>query len=280
MAAMAGLAGISGSKVQAACRPGRSHIGEAHAVNSQTNAVIGLNAPAGSRSRAGDPRFYIAAAVAAALLVFAGFERTYYLRGLFGAPALPWLLHLHGAVMTSWFVLFFTQTCLIAAHRVTWHRWLGICGVVLAGLVVIVDAQTLLHAAARGVHDPAESFFIAILCIGLVTLAVFALLLGTAIALRRRSDYHKRLMLLATLSLLGAGLSRLPLDFIQSDFLTVSTLLTDLCVLAAVVIDSIRNQRLHPAFAWGTLLIVASTWLALIGGQTRPWVEFATWLVT
>jgi hypothetical protein len=48
-----------------------------------------------------------------------GFARTYYLKGLFGTPALPGLLvHLHGIVMTSWVVLFVTQVWLVAARAV------------------------------------------------------------------------------------------------------------------------------------------------------------------
>jgi len=59
-------------------------------------------------------RFYLSIAVASTLLVFAGFARTYYLRRVFGFPALPGFLHLHGLVMSLWFVLFF---CAGLAHH-------------------------------------------------------------------------------------------------------------------------------------------------------------------
>ncbi len=74
-------------------------------------------APASSR-RSADHHFFAWASLAAFAVVFAGFARTYYLRSLFGGSSLPWLLHLHGALMTSWFALFFVQTYLIASHRV------------------------------------------------------------------------------------------------------------------------------------------------------------------
>jgi hypothetical protein len=55
-----------------------------------------------------DRRFYAGMSGLALCVVLVGFARTYYLKGLFGAPSLPLLLHVHGAVMTTWFVLFVT----------------------------------------------------------------------------------------------------------------------------------------------------------------------------
>ncbi len=76
--------------------------------------------------------YFTWAAIVAMLLVFAGFARTYYLKTFFATPALPTLLHLHGAILTLWFVLFFVQVRLVAAHRVDLHRLLGTFGAVLA----------------------------------------------------------------------------------------------------------------------------------------------------
>ena len=78
--------------------------------------------------------FYTWVAVGTFLIIFAGFARTYYLKILFGTPALPLLLHLHGLIFTLWFALFFIQARLIARHRVDLHRRLGIFGAVLARL--------------------------------------------------------------------------------------------------------------------------------------------------
>lgn len=93
------------------------------------------------KSRGG---FYTWVAVAAALIVFAGFARTYYLKGLFGTRSLPLLLHIHGSVMTLWFVLFLLQVRLVAAHRTDLHRRLGILGAFWALLVVVVGTTTII----------------------------------------------------------------------------------------------------------------------------------------
>ena len=39
------------------------------------------------------------------------------------------------------------------------------------------------------------------------------MLVGAAMLLRRRRDYHKRLMLLSCMSMIGPGLTRIPFDF-------------------------------------------------------------------
>src|SRR6185437_6956578 len=94
-----------------------------------------------------DRRFYTWVAFAAALIVFTGFARTYYLKQLFGTRSLPLLLHVHGLVMTLWFVLFLVQVRLVAAHRTDLHRRLGVFGALLALLVVAVGATTIITRA-------------------------------------------------------------------------------------------------------------------------------------
>ena len=39
-----------------------------------------------------------------------------------------------------------------------------------------------------------------------------------------------------------------------------------------------RDQRIHPAFKWGGLFVLAMQPLRLIVGGTGPWLAFAQWL--
>lgn len=61
------------------------------------------------RNRSADRRYYVVACLVAFAIVFAGFASSHYLKVLFGAPPLTWLVHVHGLMMTGWFVLVFTQ---------------------------------------------------------------------------------------------------------------------------------------------------------------------------
>jgi uncharacterized membrane protein SirB2 len=222
-------------------------------------------------------RFYSWAAIATALVVFAGFARSYYLKDAFGAPALPALVHLHGIVMTLWFALLVLQVRLVAAQRTDLHRRVGILGAVVATLVLVVGIATAIGAAQRGfTPGPPPLVF---LSIPLGDMLVFGVLVSTGIAFRRRSDIHKRLMLLSSVGILGAAFARIPLDFIASGGPLAFFGLTDLCVLACVAFDTIRNRRLHPAFAWGMAFVVVSQPLRLVLAGTATWQQFAAWLI-
>jgi hypothetical protein len=226
-----------------------------------------------------DRRLYIWAAALIPLIVLAGFARSYYLKGFFGTPVLPSLLvQVHGLVMTSWVVLFVTQVSLVATGRTKTHQRLGVLGAILAALIVIVGVLTAIAGAARGATPgpPALQFLV----VPLVDMLAFAVLVGTALSLRRsRLDFHKRLMLLAAVNLLAPAIARIPLHFIETGGALAFFGLTDLCLLACVAFDTIKNRRLHPVFLWGPLLIIASQPLRLMLAGTDVWMRVATALV-
>jgi hypothetical protein len=229
-----------------------------------------------------DRRFYLGAGLIALGLVFWGFAHTYYLKLIFGAPVLPARLHIHGAVMSSWLLLFFTQACLISAHRVDWHRRLGVVGIVIAILVVIVGSTTTFNAAARevGRHSDEADVRVTVLCLELVQMALFGGLVAAAIAMRRRADHHKRLMLLATACMMPSAFSRIPLNltFMVSNFMSI-LILFNLCVIVPALLDAFRNHRLHPAFGWGGLIVIGALNLAYPIAISPGWLRIGTWLV-
>ncbi len=225
-----------------------------------------------------ESRLYRWAAVFISIIVLIGFARTYYLKGLFDTPSLPGLLvHLHGIVMTLWVALFVGQVWLVAARRIKLHQRLGLLGAILAALVVLAGVATAISAAARGSSPGPPPLVFLVIPLG--DMLLFAALVGTALYYRRRMDVHKRLMLLASVNLLTPAIARIPLQFIETGGPLVFFGLTDLCLLACVVFDTVKNRRLHPAFISGTLIIIASQPLRLMLGGTDVWIQFATWLV-
>jgi len=81
--------------------------------------------------------FYLWVAIAAALIVFFGFARTYYLKGVFGTPPLSILLHAHAVLVTLWSVLFLIQARLVATHRIDLHRQLGVTAAARTAFVAL-----------------------------------------------------------------------------------------------------------------------------------------------
>ena len=231
------------------------------------------------RTSGRDRRLYLWAAALIPVIVLAGFARSYYLKGFFGTPALPsMLVQLHGLVMTAWVVLFVTQVSLVVTGRTKTHQRLGVLGAVLAALVFVVGLLTAIAGAARGAtpSPPALQFLV----VPLGDMLVFAVLVGTALYLRRRRlDIHKRLMLLAAVNLLAPAIARIPLHFIETGGALAFFGLTDLCLLACVAFDTVKNRRLHPAFLWATPLIIASQPVRVMLAGTDMWMRFATALV-
>ncbi|HYP27802.1 MAG TPA: hypothetical protein VE262_13880 [Blastocatellia bacterium] len=233
---------------------------------------------AGINNKRRERLFYTGMAAAFVITVFAGFARTYYLRPYFGTPPLTPLLHLHGVVFTSWLVLLLTQTALVAANRIGIHRRLGIAGAVLAVLMVLIGTATAIIRAKIVEVPPGAPSPLVFLTVPLGDMLVFASLVGAGFYFRRRGDVHKRLMLLATISILPAATARLPFAFIQQVGPLAFFGLADLFIVACLLYDLIAHGRFHRATVWGGLMIVVSHPLRLLIGNTQAWLSFATWL--
>jgi hypothetical protein len=231
------------------------------------------------RRRARGNRLYTWGAVAALLIIFVGFGRTFFLRGLYGGPALSPLLLVHGIVMTAWLVVFIAQAWLAGAGRIRVHRKLGVFGAVIALLVLCVGVIAAIDAGRRGASPSAAVPPLMFMAIPLFDMPVFAILVGVALWQRNRPDIHKRLMLLATLSLLTPGIGRLPIAVIQQGGPPVFFGLALSIVLLGIAIDSAINRRLHPAFFWGGALILAMLPLRLLVATSEWWHGMARWLI-
>jgi hypothetical protein len=235
-------------------------------------------APPVPRGRAERP-LYGAAALVAALVVVAGFAPTYYLKSFFGAADLSTLKHVHGVVMTCWFVLFFVQARLAATGRIAIHRQLGVAGIFLAVLVVAVGTMLGIAAARAGVAPVPGISPLVFLVLPIGEMVAFTVLFSAAIALRKRTDYHKRLMLLASVAMLTPAFARLATRVLGAGGPPVFFGLTDLVIIGCIAYDTVKNRRLHPAFVGGLVFVVVVQFGRLAVSQTALWNQFAAWLV-
>jgi hypothetical protein len=226
----------------------------------------------------GERRVYTWAAVIALLFMFAGFAPTFYLKGVYGAPALSELKLVHGIVMTAWFTLFLVQARLVATGRISMHRQLGMAGLVLALLVVTTGVATAL-ASARAGSAPLGVPPLVFLVMPLGEMVAFSGLFTAAIAMRRRAAHHKRLMLVATLAMLTPAMARLPLEFVKTGGPPAFFAMTDVVILACIAFDTAKNRRLHPAFAGALVFVIVVQIGRLALSQTPQWMSFAKWLV-
>jgi hypothetical protein len=221
--------------------------------------------------------FYPAMAIFAAAVIFLGFARSYYLKEIFGTPPLPLLVHLHGALMTAWMGLFIVQTTLVEKGRSDIHRRLGVAGGILAAAIVVVGPIVAVNGVRAGHHALPGVNPLAFMAVPFGDIAVFATLVGAALYYRRRPEFHKRLMLVALITILPPGVARWPITFLPKGPLLFFGF-PDLVLVACIVYDYARTRRLNPAFLLGGLLLIASHPLRLMVSGTAAWMSFAHWI--
>jgi hypothetical protein len=223
-------------------------------------------------------RFYTIVALAMLATVLVGFSRSFYLRPLFPDHPSPHeaVFYLHGAIFTAWIVLLVTQASLVAARRTDVHRIVGPWAASLAILMVVVGAYAALVAAKRptgfvGIPIPGLQFLI----VPAFDLLLFGIFVALAVLRRADPQSHKRWMLLATVNLLAAAVSRIPGVFEGGPIAFFG--ITDLFIVALAVWDFRTRGRLHPVTLWAGLAIVVSQPLRLALMGTEGWQAFARW---
>ena len=167
-----------------------------------------------------------------------GFAHTYYLAGVFHAKLPSLLVHLRGALFSCWILLLIAQIMLVSVGRVDWHMRLGLLGMTFAGLMVFVGFATIIGAVRR--HSAPGMSTEGLFAVDVLQLTVFAILVSWALAVRRDGAAHKRLMILATVALLGPAVSRWPYDFVFS---------SDLRILRYARLVPDFHDRVRPLFA-------------------------------
>jgi hypothetical protein len=220
-------------------------------------------------------RFFMGMAAVVALIVLVGFGPTYYLRPVFRSEALQPVFRLHGFVFSMWVLFFVVQTALVFTRRTPVHRRLGVFGGVWAAVMLVVGYMAAVASARRGFTPPGGPPPLAFFVIPISDLVVFTVFVATGLYFRRQSAVHKRLMLLATISILTAAIARLPYVLPLGPLAFFG--LTDLLVVACVINDRIVRGRVHPAFVWGGLFLIASQAGRLVISGTAAWLAFATW---
>jgi hypothetical protein len=225
------------------------------------------------------PAFYRHMAIALSLFVIVGFSRTYYFRFLTDLPPLETLVQLHSIVFSAWLLVFIAQTRLVAAQRVDLHMKLGIAALVLAVAVVGVGfATTAVKATMPRIHPSGltpPQFSI----VGIMSLVLFAGFLALGVAFRRRAAYHKRFMILAMIGVLTPAASRIVTQLgLREHWTYLVPVLPALFVAWCLAYDWRKHGLVHPVFAIGGALVIASWPLRLVIGRSDWYQPVGEWI--
>jgi hypothetical protein len=109
-------------------------------------------------------------------------------------------------------------------------------------------------------------------------MGVFATVVTLGVLYRRRRDFHKRYMLMASLGILTAAIARV--QFLQAGGLPLFFGITDLIIIGFVLTDTVGKRRLHPAFLVSLVVVIGSQVARFLIAGTPAWQEFARWLTS
>jgi hypothetical protein len=223
--------------------------------------MAAITEPLPSFSGRDDRGFFLGGAIAMAVIIAAGFSLNLAMgRSSFSAPP---LVHAHAVVFMGWVVIYLTQNILAASGNIALHRrlgWLAAGWVVL--MVVMGCAVTAFDI--RVVHVPFFFRPLQFLVFDPLTLLAFAGLTYAAIALRRRTDWHRRLHFSAMAMMVGPAFGRiLPLPLLAPWAWEATFAACLIFPLAGMISDLRRSGQVHPAWLCG----LAVTFGVLIGTE-------------
>jgi len=221
-----------------------------------------------------DRYFYFAMALLIAIAVPLGFSFTVndnLFHPVHPAIARPPILYVHGSLFVAWIALFLVQTSLVRSRNVQLHRRVGMGGIVLGIAMIIVGIATaIIMRKYRVAHDNTESA--SFLSIPFNDLSEFAIAFALAVSWRKNREFHRRLMLLATIALTGAAFARLPLPMMNNPWYWYT--FTDGLLVICVLRDLWLTNRVHPVFLYGLPLFLIGEY----GGLTLFLHPPAVWL--
>jgi hypothetical protein len=143
--------------------------------------------------------------------------------------------------------------------------------------MIVLGVMAAIDALHRGVQigslDSAVSA-----AIPLIGIAGFAIVIYFSWRARRRPDAHKRLILIATMALVGAAFGRFPWPRFGLPPAAGPVTGLGIGLLILIVYEIISIRRIHRSTMWAAPLVFASVALAVPIGMTPAWHAFAALL--
>jgi len=190
----------------------------------------------------------------------------------------------HAVLMSVWLISFLIQTMLAANGGIVFHKRLGVAAAFVAAAAVVTGFVATVAMVRRGfdlsgdLSRPPNDSALDAAIFQFSNLAIFSVLVGTALVLRRWRHLHKRLMAFAVIETLMAA----PLGHLVGHFgLPVLTFaLWGLGVLVAFAAHDLRTlKRVHPiTMILGIGLVALANLEAIVVRPSAPWHRVLEWL--
>jgi hypothetical protein len=165
-------------------------------------------APVRTIVRAESKYFYFHMMCVCAAVAFLGFLPTYWMPMATGTLNKAPVAHIHGIIYFAWSLYIVFQSWLGATGQYARHRAVGLIGVSLATAMFIFGFLVVMQFMAENKAAGQPEVGVGIAAVALTNVGLFAVLVSAALVNIRRPEWHKRLMLMAAISILGAPIAR------------------------------------------------------------------------
>lgn len=188
-------------------------------------------------------KFYFYWSISFLLIIVIAFAPRYWIPIVKGQSGISKIIHWHAFFATAWILIYFFQTILVYSNNIQWHKILGLLSIFLAIGVFLtgIFVSTALVEKAL-VNNPAGAK--PTLLINLSDIFLFFVMYILGIVKRHNSITHKRLMTLATIVLINAGLFRIGRLIIGSGFapILLAIALTSAMIVVFTYLEQKRNK--------------------------------------
>jgi hypothetical protein len=197
--------------------------------------------------------FYFLMSLLIAAVVVYGFSFTVEKNLFHPAKPRPLLLYVHALVYTAWLAFFILQTALVRTRNVSLHQRIGWFGAAMGSAMVVLGVSTAIIMGRFNMIALHQSGAASFLMIPLFDMVCFGTTFGLAVLWRKKPEYHRRLMMVATCALTAASFGRLlPNEYFYSG--------VDLLIVLGLIRDLIVNGLVHQVYLYVLpLFIVGQT---------------------
>ena len=224
--------------------------------------MTGVNratATVSTRGRFLEKYFYLFMSLLIPAIIVYGFSHTIDRNLIHPAIPRPRILYLHAVVFSGWVLFFILQSALVQTRNIAWHRRLGWYGAAHGTAIPLVGIATAIIMTRFDLVQLHQLQAPADLIVPLFDMLAFTTTFALAIYWRKRPEFHRRLMLIASCALTAAAFGRFPPNVLRPELFYAGV---DCLILLGVIRDWIICRRVHsvylyalPAFAIGQAIV-------------------------
>jgi hypothetical protein len=210
--------------------------------------------------------FYFAMSLVLAALVITGFSRTVSTNLFHGNPPRPLLLWFHGAVFSTWVMFFIAQSALVRVRKVSVHRFLGWFGAGLAAVMVVLGCTIAVVMTRFDTVVLHQKDIDAFLSVPFVDMIVFGSCIALAVYWRKKPEYHRRLVFVASCQLMDAAIGRF--DFMFNHNLFFPAL--DCLIALGMLRDWLVDGSVHKVYRYALPTMIVLQAFAVYAWRINP----------